>query len=231
MPLRCCIIYSERSHLIKVDRNDECSTLKVLRHRACRRALRCATNICLSAAFALTGIFVCDIAPLKAAELTFDQFRKMVTTDIGKTHMKVDSIGTPIRVFDFGENNRDFLLVPVFRQGKLSGVFKDDDKRNWVSLIASEAVLKSTRSDLFSKDGAKKIFQERGLGSGDPVPISIGPFSIFGVLGAGWYLPTQDSYVLLSFEGKLISEPEVDKLFPTRAPSLRHVRERLKPTE
>ena len=160
-----------------------------------------------------------------------DKFRKMVQTELERTQVKTDSVGTALKVTVFGDPTRDFMLVPIVRNGKVVAVYKDDPKRNGVTPLAGAAVLKSVRLELFSEIGARQVLQDRGYTSGDPIAVSVGPCSLFGVLETGWYLPVGESFVLLSLEGRIVSESDVTHFWPGKLATFRQIREQLLPKE
>ena len=166
-----------------------------------------------------------------AEELSPDKFRKMVQTELERTQVKTDSVGTALKVMAFGDPTRDFMLAPIISNGKVIAVYKDDPKRNGVTLLAGVAVLKSVRLDLFSQIGARQVLRDRGYTSGDPIAVSVGPCSLFGVLETGWYLPVGESFVLLSLEGRVVSESDVTHFWPGKLATFRQIRERLLPKE
>ena len=166
-----------------------------------------------------------------AEELSPDKFRKMVQTELEGTQVKTDSVGTALKVMAFGNPTRDFMLAPVIRNGKVVAVYKDDPKRNGVTPLAGAAVLKSVRLDLFSQIGARQVFRDRGYTSGDPIAVSVGPCSLFGVLETGWYLPVGESFVLLSLEGRIATESDVTHFWPGKLTTFRQISERLLPKE
>ena len=166
-----------------------------------------------------------------AAELDPDKFRKIVQTELERTQVKTDSVGTALKVVAFGDPTRDFMLAPVIRNGKLVAVYKNDPERNGVTPLASAAVLRSVRIDLFSEIGARQALQDRGYTSGDPIVVSVGPCSLFGVLETGWYLPVGESFVLLSLEGRIVSESDVTHFWPGKLATFRQIKQRLLPKE
>jgi hypothetical protein len=168
---------------------------------------------------------------LAVDELSPDKFRRMVQTELERTQVGVDSVGTVLKVIAFGDPTRDFMLAPVIRAGKLVAVYKDDPKRNGVTPLAGTAVLKSVRLDLFSEAVARQVLQDRGYTSGDPIAVSVGPCSLFGVLETGWYMPVKESFVLLSLEGRLATESDVTHFWPGKLATFKQIRERLLPKE
>jgi hypothetical protein len=166
-----------------------------------------------------------------AEELGPDKFRRMVRNELERTQIKTDSVWTVLKVMAFGDPSLDFMLAPIIRAGKLVAVYKDDPKRNGVTPLASAAVLKSVRLDLFSEIGARQVLQDRGYASGDPIAVSVGPCSLFGVLETGWYLPVGESFVLLSLEGRIASESDITHFWPGKLATFRQIRERLLPKE
>jgi len=164
-----------------------------------------------------------------ADELSPNKFREMVQAELERTQVKTDSVGMVLKVMAFGDPTRDFMLAPVIRNGKVVAVYKDDPKRNGVTPLASVAVLKSVRLDLFSQIGARQVLQDRGYTSGDPIAVSVGPCSLFGVLETGWYLPVGESFVLLSLEGRIASESDVTHFWPGKLATFRQIKERLLP--
>ena len=166
---------------------------------------------------------------VSAATISPEQLQKLVRAELDKTGHKADSIGTPIKVTDFGEKKTDFLIVPITDNGKLVSVYRDDPMRSSVTLLASEAVLKSEKLPLFTLDGARREFANHGFTGSDPIPVSFGPFSLFGVMGVGWLFPTKDSFVLLSLEGRMVTESDVAKFWPTRLESVRLAMNKIAP--
>jgi hypothetical protein len=160
-----------------------------------------------------------------AEELSPDKFRKMVQAELERTQVTTDSVGTALKVRVFGDPTRDFMLAPIIRNGKVIAVYKDDPKRNSVTPLAGAAVLKSVRIDLFSQIGAREVLQDRGYTSGDPIAVSVGPCSLFGVLETGWYLPVGESFVLLSLEGRIASESDVTHFWPGKLAAFRQMKE------
>jgi hypothetical protein len=166
-----------------------------------------------------------------AEELSPDKFRRMVQAELERTQVKTDSVGIALKVMAFGDPARDFMLAPVIRNGKLVAVYKDDPKRNGITPLAAAAVLKSARLDLFSEIGARQVLQDRGYTSGDPIAVSVGPCSLFGVLETGWYLPVKESFILLSLEGRIATESDVTHFWPGKLATFKLIRERLLPKE
>jgi hypothetical protein len=168
----------------------------------------------------------------KSGEVTADHFRKMVQTELERHKSSNDSVGAPLMVTEFGEQARDFMIVPVLQGGKLILVYEDDPKRSWVTQIAGESVLRSVKLDLFSVAGARQFLQEKGFtGSADPMPVSFGPFSLFGVLKTGWYMATGSSFVLLSLEGRVVSETDIVRYWPNKVDVVKQLKARQTPVE
>jgi len=176
-------------------------------------------------------LLISEVQILVAEELSPDKFRKMVQTELERTQVKTDSVGTALKVMAFGDPTRDFILAPIIRNGKVVAVYKDDPKRKGVTPLAGAAVLKSVRLDLFSEIGAQQVLRDRGYISGDPIAVSVGPCSLFGVLETGWFLPLRESFVLLSLEGRIASESDVTRYWPGKLATFRQIRERLQPKE
>jgi hypothetical protein len=168
---------------------------------------------------------------LLAEELNPDKFVRIVQTELDRIQVISDSVGIPLKVMAFGDSKRDFMLAPIVRNGKVVAVYKDDPKRKGVTLLANAAVLKSVRLNLFSQVGAQQVFRDRGYDSGDPIAVSVGPCSLFGVMETGWYLPVEESFVLLSMEGRIASESDVAKFWPGRLAAFGEIKERLLPKE
>ncbi|GEM_PF-1925181 len=176
-------------------------------------------------------LLICAGPGLSAGELSPDKFRKIVQAEVESAHLKSDSIGTVMRVMAFGERARDFMLVPVILNGKVVAVYKDDPKRGGVTLLAGEGVLRSVRPELFSQNGARGRLQDRGYPSGDPLAISVGPCSLLGVLETGWYLAEGESFILMSLEGRIVSESDVARFWPDKLAVCRQIGRRLSATE
>ena len=168
---------------------------------------------------------------LSAEQLSSDKFRRIVQAELAGSQANTDSVGTVLNVMVLGGTVQDFMLAPVIRNGKVVAVYKDDPKRNGVIRLANEAVLKSIKLDLFSHLGAGQAFRESGYASCDPVAVSVGPCSLFGVLETGWYLPVKDSFVLLSLEGRIATESEVARFWTGKLAAFRQIGERLLPKE
>jgi hypothetical protein len=163
--------------------------------------------------------------------MNLEQFHRMVKLEIENSANKNDSVGTPIHVWDYGEDRHEFLLAPVIRNGKLVAVYKDDHKRGAVSKIASEEHLKNYKIDLFTISGARNFLQSRGIEGSDPIAVSFGPFSFFGALETGWYVQQDDSFTLLSLEGRIIPESDVAKFAPKSLPLVRQAKAKVAPKE
>lgn len=177
-------------------------------------------------------MLVIFVGQLVAAEqLNPDRFRRMVQAELERTKSNADSVGAALKVMGFGDPQRDFILVPIIRYGKTIAVYKDDPMRNGVTPLANAAVLKSVKLDLFSQIGAQRVFQELGYTSGEPIAVSIGPCSLFGVLETGWYLKSGESFVLLSFEGRIVTESDVARFWSGKIETFRKIKERLLPKE
>jgi hypothetical protein len=155
----------------------------------------------------------------------------MVQAELERTEVKVDSVGNALRVMAFGDPARDFLLVPVIHDGKVVAVYKDDPKRNGVTPLANAAVLKSVKLDLFSENGARQLLQDKGYVSGNPIAVSVGPCSLFGVMEMGWYLPVKESFILLSLEGRVVSESDVAHFWPGKLATCKQIMGRLSSKE
>jgi hypothetical protein len=194
---------------------------------------RLINNLELSGAMNLImiGFMVLILAGQSLAndELNPDKFRRMVQTELERTQVGTDSVGTILKVRAFGGQARDFMLAPVIRNGKLVAVYKNDPRRNSVTPLASAAVLKSVSLDLFSEMGARQVLQDRGYTSGSPIAVSVGPCSLFGVLETGWYLSVGESFVLLSFEGRIATESDVTHFWSGKLVPLKQIRELLQP--
>ena len=161
-----------------------------------------------------------------AEELSPDRLRRMIREELDKRGDRTDSIGTPLRVTGFGNESRSFWIVPVLRNGKLVEVYEDDRKRNSVALVVNEPLLKSVKAGLFDQAQVQQLLQERGFTGGEPVAVSFGPMSLFGVLQVGWYQDEGDSFILLSLEGRLVSESDISRLWPAKLPAIRSVKNR-----
>jgi len=158
-----------------------------------------------------------------AEDISPDQFRRMVGDEIKANGSSGDSIGTVMRVSGYGEKNRDFLIVPVVRNGSLVSVYRDDPKRSSITEICSKTNVKALKLTLFSIEGAKRELDKQGVV--DPVPklISVGPISFLGALSAGWYHDTGESFVFLSLTGRLVTESDIARYWPEHLEDLRAV--------
>jgi hypothetical protein len=191
-------------------------------------ALRCVVHLVMIGLMLL----VFSGRMVLAEGLSPDKFRRMVQTQLERSQAEgTDSVGTALKVTVFGDPTRDFMLAPIIRNDKVVAVYKDDPKRNGVTPLANAAVLKSVRLDLFSETGARQVLQDRGYTSGDPIAVSVGPCSLFGVLETGWYLLVGESFVLLSLEGRIVSESDVAHFWPGKLAMFGQIRERLLPKE
>lgn len=159
-----------------------------------------------------------------AAPLSPEALRKHTSDALAKAGERFDSVGTPLLIKNLVPKSADFYLIPVINDGKLVAVYRDDPRRGAVTEVASARVLKQTRGDLFTRDGAARQLQSLLVENPDPVAISCGPLSAFGSLNAGWYQRTGDSFVLLSFGGKLITQAEVAEFWPEYLNVLREFR-------
>lgn len=160
------------------------------------------------------------LLPLSLASQTLypvDQFRAMVVDELKSQERARDVVGTPLVIRSLVENEADFLIVPVSREGKLVSLFRDDLRRSWVKEAVSALALERIRADLLSTSGATSFLESKKIRGGRPLAISLGPFSLFGTVGAGWYIATAKSFCLLSFEGKLLEGRDVARLWPAQA--------------
>ncbi len=151
-------------------------------------------------------------------QVSTEQFLKMVRTELERSGSKSDSLGTPLRVLGYGEETRNSIIVPVMRDGRLVAVYKDDPMRSWVTRVANEPVLKSVKLQLLSSAGAREYLQEKGFTGAEPIAVSFGPFSLFGVVETGWLMPKGDSFVLLSLEGRVVTEADVSRFWQAKLP-------------
>ncbi len=123
----------------------------------------------------------------------------------------------------YGEKFKDFLIVPVTRNGVLVSVYRDDPKRNSITEICSKSNVKTLKLNLFAVDGARFEMEKQGVIEPEPRLISVGPISLFGALTAGWYHDTGDSFVLLSLSGRLVTESDIARYWPEHLEALRAV--------
>jgi hypothetical protein len=158
-----------------------------------------------------------------AEELSLDQTRRLVAADVKSNGVESDSVCSPIRVAGYGEKVKDFILVPVAHNGKLSAVYRDDPKRNSVTLVTSGANAQALKLDLFSLDGARREMARQSVVNPMPKLICVGPISLLGALTAGWYHDTGDSFVLLSLSGRLVTESDIVRYWPEHLEALRSV--------
>ncbi len=180
-------------------------------------------------AAAVSAVLVLLLAVLLTAQTSSsapspETLRKQTAAALAQTKEKFDSIGAPLLVKNLAHKSADFYLIPVLRDNKLVAVYRDDPRRNSVTEIASSKVLRYAQLDLFTRDGAARRFQSYLVENPDPVAVSCGPLSAFGALNSGWYQRTGDSYVLLSFGGKLITHEEVAEFWPEYTQTLREFR-------
>jgi hypothetical protein len=209
------------------------NSISISQFESDRRGLIRVDTLLKSLCPVLVGLMMLFLADqlIAAEELNPDKFRRMVQAELERTEVVTDSVGTTLKVIAFGDQTRDFMLAPIISNGKLAAVYKDDPKRNGVTRLASTAVLKSVRLDLFSVVGARQVLQDKGYTSGEPVAVSVGPCSLFGVLETGWYLPVGESFVLLSMEGRIASESDVTRFWPGKLTTFKQIRLRLLPKE
>lgn len=156
-------------------------------------------------------------------DISPDQMRRLVSTELKTNGMSGDSVGTPLSVTGYGEKIESYLLVPVLRGGALASVYRDDPKRGSVTEVSSKANVRSLKVELFSSEGARREMERQGVVDPSPRLISVGPMSLLGTLAAGWYHDTGDSFVLLSLTGRLVTELEIAHLWPERLADLRAV--------
>lgn len=158
-----------------------------------------------------------------ADDITPDQMRRLVSAELKTNGAAGDSAGMPLRVTGYGEKFKDFLIVPVVRNGVLVSVYREDPNRNSVTEICSKSNVKTLKLHLFSIEGARREMDKQGVV--DPVPklISVGPISLLGALTAGWYHDTGDSFVLLSLSGRLVTESDIARYWPEHLEDLRAI--------
>lgn len=158
-----------------------------------------------------------------ADEITPDQMRRLVSAELKTTGAAGDSVGATLRVTSYGEKFKDFLIVPVIRNGALVSVYRDDPKRNSITEICSKTNVKTLKLNLFTIEGARLELEKQGVIDPEPRLISVGPISLLGALTAGWYHDTGDSFVLLSLSGRLVTESDIARYWPEHLEALRAV--------
>lgn len=158
-----------------------------------------------------------------AEDLSPQQMRSLAAEDLKAKGSSADSVGTPIRVTGYGEKIKDFFLIPVVRNGKLSAVYRDDPRRASVTEVSSRNNVQTLKLDLFSLEGASREMKRQGVVDPTPKLICVGPISLLGSLTAGWYHDTGDSFVLLSLTGRLVTESDVARYWPEHLSALRAV--------
>ena len=169
------------------------------------------------------AILLIAFGAVAAQEITPEQLRRMVAADLKTKGASSDSVGTPIRVTGYGEKYKNFMLVPIFRTGKLRCVYREDSKRNSATEVCSEANAKSLRVDLFTAEGAAREMTKQGVSNPAPKLITVGPLSMLGSCAAGWYHDTGESFVLLSLTGRLVTESDIARYWPEHLEPLRAV--------
>lgn len=169
------------------------------------------------------ALVACLFTLALADEITPDQMRRLVTAELKTIGVAGDSVGTPLRVTGYGEKFKDFLIVPVIRNGVLVSVYRDDPKRNSVTEICSKANARTLKLGLFSLEGARHEMDRQGVVDPAPRLISVGPISLLGALTAGWYHDTGGSFVLLSLSGRLVTESDIARYWPEHLEALRAV--------
>ncbi len=169
------------------------------------------------------AILLIAFGAVAAQEITPEQLRRMVAADLKTKGASSDSVGTPIRVTGYGEKYKNFMLVPIFRTGKLRCVYREDSKRNSATEVCSEANAKSLRVDLFTAEGAAREMTKQGVSNPAPKLITVGPLSMLGSCSAGWYHDTGESFVLLSLTGRLVTESDIARYWPEHLEPLRAV--------
>lgn len=169
------------------------------------------------------AILLIAFGAVAAQEITPEQLRRMVAADLKTKGASSDSVGTPIRVTGYGEKYKNFMLVPIFRTGKLRCVYREDSKRNSATEVCSEANAKSLRVELFTAEGAAREMAKQGVSNPAPKLITVGPLSMLGSCTAGWYHDTGESFVLLSLTGRLVTESDIARYWPEHLEPLRAV--------
>ncbi|MCK4857833.1 MAG: hypothetical protein KAT58_07700 [candidate division Zixibacteria bacterium] len=167
----------------------------------------------------LTFLF-CSTA---GAEVSSEKFRQMVRNNLNRHDRAADSMLSILPVRGLGEGQRDFLIAPIVRHGKLAAIYADDHRRQGIKEIASSLALKTIKLQLLHEAGVANYLKGKNLRSEKPYLISLGAISLFGSVGVGWYIPAGDSYYLLSLRGKLISEKEVIKFWPAKGELIRQI--------
>jgi hypothetical protein len=156
-------------------------------------------------------------------KLSTEQYRALVVSELQKQGNAGDSAGAALVVTGYGKGVDDFVLIPVFSQGRVKFVYRNDTERSSITQIASSLVLRSVRSELFSEHGAIEVLKGIKVSNPKPQLVSCGPFSLFGALGAGWYQKTGSSFVLLAFNGRIVNESEVAELWPEKVALLKSI--------
>lgn len=171
-------------------------------------------------AISLVMLLLLAVAARGDTPFTGEQVRKMVVSELATEVRSGDSVWAPLLVTDLTESKADFYLVPVTHGDSLVAVFRDDPRRDWVREVAPAMTLRLLRQDLLSVEGASRFLRVKMRHLEGPTLISVGPFSLFGSLGAGWFIPAGNSYVLLSCAGDLADAKEIAKLWPDKAAHL-----------
>lgn len=119
-----------------------------------------------------------------------------------------DSALTPLVVAGIGEENRDFILVPILSNDKVTTFYRDDPQRSWVVKLASGISMRGIKKELLYKESVLEFLKSKKINAQTAKLISLGSLSLFGVSGAGWYVPISGSYYLVTFRGKIINEDD-----------------------
>jgi hypothetical protein len=145
-----------------------------------------------------------------------DEVRQLVQQQLRAADRLEDSVWAPIMVRALLPGERDFVLVPVSRDGRLVSVFRDDPSRDSVKEVVTAESQITLRQELLTPPGVIKFLADKGITAEAPVAVSAGPMSLFGSLGGGWRIPSQGSFYLLSFDGKLLTREQVATLWPDK---------------
>jgi hypothetical protein len=168
-------------------------------------------------AISLTLFLLAAVAARGNTSFSAKQVRRMVVSELNSQGSKGDSVWMPLLVTDLTNSKADFYLTPVTHGDSLVAVYRDDPRRSWVREVAPAMTLRLLRRDLLTVAGAARFFRTRDHNLGRPLLVSVGPLSLFGALGAGWFIPIGNSYLLLSCAGDIADAKEVAKLWPNKS--------------
>jgi len=166
-----------------------------------------------------------------SAELTNKQLYRLVEDQLIVKGIEYDSLLPPLQVFSLQEDGRDFWLVAAIKGNEIAALYRDEPRRNGVAVAVEGSAVRMIRSDLLSENGVKRFLKAKGLSYREILMVSIGPLSVLGSTGVGWYILSGKTYFLLSIMGELLPSWELQQYWPHTEGAFQNAYSRLRTIE